>query len=336
MKFSILTYISLLFVKLTFLPNVTMLGWVFFAVLVDFITGVLKAKLNKQLLTSGGFRQTSIKCLQYIGLIVGGIIIGNSFEKQSDIVKWVNDGLLMFILYVEVYSIFENLYAMNPDSKVAKMIFKPAMRILTVGLEKNSLNKVADSTEAAKLVIIGFAFIFLSGCKVVKPEVDNSYTKKDTTITNYVPVDVHYQGASVGAAFNYDSAMTLMFTKWVKMLPVAQQSLNMDSLYKIFKGSLKTGEKQTITDPETKVQLQYWVDEFGKLQMTCTSKDKTIQMMVAQITKLTEEVTKQKKIEVVYKMPSWGWIVIGISIIPTLIALIYIFLALLQTLKERK
>lgn len=350
MKFSILTYISLLFVKLTFLPNLTMLGWVFFAVLVDFMTGVLKAKLNKQLLTSGGFRQTSIKCLQYIGLIVGGIIIGNSFEKQSDIVKWVNDGLLMFILYVEVYSIFENLYAMNPNSKVSKMIFKPAMRILTIGLEKNSLNKAADAAEASRtdnakqqshhatvqsiiddyknlkntssVILIAASLMLLSACRIIKPEVSSSFTSKDTTITNYKPVNVEVKGATVGASFNYDSAMNVMFGKWVKMLPAAQQSLNMDSLYKVFKGSLKTGEIKTITDPQTKVQLQYWVDEFGKLQMTCSSKDQTIQMMVAEITRLTKEVTKEKKVEVVKEMTWWGWIFTGLGLAVFLILLV--------------
>jgi phage-related holin len=331
MKFSILMYSSLLFIKLNFLPNVTLLGWVFFAVFIDFITGVLKAKLTKQVINSQGFRQTAIKSLQYIGLIVGGIIIGNSFEKQSDIVHWVNDGLLMFILYVEVYSIFENLYAMNPDSKVAQRVFAPAMRILIIGINKNSLNKVADDAEAAsgtntadaaKLVVIGFAFILLSGCKTIRPGVDNSYSKSDTTITNYKPVDVQYKGATVGASFNYDSAMGLMFTKWVKMLPVAQQSLNMDSLYKVFKGSLKTGEIKTVTDPQTKVQLQYWVDEFGKLQMTCSSKDQTIQMMVAEITRLTKEVTAKKTVEVVKEMPWWGWVLSGGALIIVVVCLL--------------
>ncbi len=327
MKISFLMYISLLFIKLTFLPNITMLGWVFFAVLVDFITGVIKAKMNKQLLTSGGFRQTSIKCLQYIGLIVGGIIIGNSFEKQSDIVKWVNDGLLMFILYVEVYSIFENLYALNPNSKIATMIFKPAMRILTIGLEKNSLNKAADAADAAdaaKLVAIGFSFILLTGCKIIKPEVTNSYRKSDTTITNYKPVDFNYKGASVGASFNYDS----LFNSWKNNLPTAiAKQTNIDSLYKAFKASLKVGEVKTVTDPQTKVQLQYFMDEYGKLNITCSSKDQTIQMMVAEITRLTKEVSAKKTVEVVYKMPWWGWLVCGVGLLSSAAFMMLLFLA---------
>jgi phage-related holin len=330
MKFSVLIYITLLTIKLNFLPNITMLGWVFFAVLVDFLTGVLKAKLNKQILTSGGFRQTSIKCLQYIGLIVGGIIIGNAFEKQSDIVTWVNDGLLIFIIYVEVYSIFENLYAMNPNSKVAKMIFKPAMRILTIGLEKHSLNNAAEKAEATKLVVIGFAFVLFTGCRVVKPEVNSSFTSKDTTITNYKSVNAEYKGATVANSINQDS----LFKAFAKLIANsksdATRPMNMDSLLTAFKAGLKQVTKDTIvvTDAQTKVQLKYWYDEFGKLQMTCSSKDQTIQMMIAEITRLTKEVTKEKKVEVVYKMPNWGWVVIGIALACFLGVIIVFFLVL--------
>lgn len=333
MKFSLLMYITLLIIKLNFLPNITMLGWVFFAVLVDFMTGVLKAKLNKQLLTSGGFRQTSIKCLQYIGLIVGGIIIGNAFEKQSDIVAWVNDGLLIFILYVEVYSIFENLYAMNPNSKVAKMIFKPAMRILTIGLEKHSLNNAAEKAEATKLVVVGFAFMLLTGCRVIKPEETSSFSSKDTTITNYKPVNIDVKGATVANSINQDS----LFKAFAKLIENskgnATRPINMDSLLTAFKANLKQGIKDTmiVTDAQTKVQLKYWYDEFGKLQMTCSSKDQTIQMMVAEITRLTKEVSKQKTIEIVYKMPSWGWVLIGMSLL-----IIIAFLVLCISLVYRK
>lgn len=316
-------YVSLLFIKLNFLPNVTLLGWVFFAVLIDFITGVLKAKLTKQVVNSQGFRQTAIKSLQYIGLIVGGIIIGNSFEKQSDIVSWVNDGLLMFILYVEVYSIFENLYAMNPNSKIAQRVFAPAMRILIIGISKNSLEKTADDAEAAtknisnvknavSVLLIATSIMLLSGCRVIKPEVTNSYSKSDTTITNYKPVDFNYKGASVGASFNYDS----LFNSWKNNLPVAiAKQTNIDSLYKAFKASLKVGEIKTVTDPQTKVQLQYFMDEYGKLNITCSSKDQTIQMMVAEITRLTKEVSAKKTVEIVYKMPWWGWLVCGVALL---------------------
>lgn len=334
MKFSIFSYISLLAIKLTFLPNIKMLGWVFVAVLIDFLTGILKAKLNKQILTSGGFRQTSVKCLQYLGLIIGGIILGNSVNEDNELLLWINDGLLLFIIYVEVYSIFENLYAMNPDSKVSKLVFKPAMRILTIGLEKNSLTSLANDKEvnnntSVKTLLIVTSILLITGCKVVKPSTEYTYSSKDTTITNYKSLNAEYKGATVNNSINQDSLLKA-FAKIVENNKAnSSNSINIDSLLNVFKTYLKKGLKDTITvtDAQTKVQLKYWYDEFGKLQMSCTSKDQAIQMMVAEITRLTKEVTKEKKIEVVYKIPSWGWVLIGVSMLITILILsLFIFI----------
>lgn len=174
-----------------------------------------------------------------------------------------------------------------------------------------------------KIFIVVLYSLLLLSCRIIKPEQTNSYRKEDSTITNYKKVDVEYKGATVTGSFNYDSLVRLMADKYVKLLPVQQQqSINLDSLYKAFKANLKTNEKQTVTDPQTKVQLQYWVDEFGKLQMTCSSKDQTIQMMVAEITRLTKEVSTNKKTEIVYKMSWWGWAIVGCSLFIIIIALI--------------
>lgn len=339
MKFSIIGYISLLFIKFTFMPSIKILGWVFFAVLIDFITGVLKAKLAKQQLTSGGFRQTAVKCLQYFGLIIGGVIMGNSFEQDSQVVHWVNDGMLLFILYVEVYSIFENLYAMNPNSKVASMIFKPMMTILTIGLERNSLKspeEPANATPEVKgqsgstttTIVVSLCLSTLFSCKVIKPGLNIVKEKTDTTFTTYKQVDFDIKGATVANTINMDS----LFSVLQASLKSTNPNTNLDSLFKAFKNTLKPIHDTTaVTDPNTKVQLKYWYDAYGKLQMTCTSKDETVQLLVAEVTKLHKEVENSKEIEVVYKMPRWGWIVIGGCGVLSFLALSIIVFAFIRS-----
>lgn len=313
MKTSILGYISLLFFKLTFFPNMDLLAWVFIAIFIDFLTGVIKAKIQGKQLTSGGFRQTVIKCLQYIGLIVGGIVMGNSLPKESEIVRWVNDGLLLFIMYVECYSIFENLYAFNPESKVAKLVFKPIMTLLTAGLERNKIPmpNVSDTTKTTTVI----AFLFLIGaCKTIHPGVDNFHSSTDTTTTQYKQVAVNVQGANVGNALNMDSLVRAIVAQ------SATKSTNVDSLVKAIMAKLKPSKDTIrISDASGKVELKYWYDEFGKLQINCASKDQTITLLVAEVSKLRTQLDKKQTTIVVKEMPWWGWLIIGGSILISLI-----------------
>lgn len=323
--------ISLLLIKLTFFPDIKLMAWLLMAFVIDFLTGVVKSYFNKKAISSQGFRQTAIKALQYSGLLIAGIIIGNSFEKNSELVKWVNDGMVLFLLYVEVYSIFENLRDMNPESKVAKMLFNPALTILTLGMQRLSMSKLHEekkqeinkdfSSGNTTLIVLFIGSLFaLSSCTVVRPGENNSYSKKDTTTTTYKKVDVEVKGGTVTNSVNIDS----LFAAWKKSLPPNQQ-MNVDSLYKAFIKGLKK-DTVTVTDYNSKAQLKYWYDEFGKLQMSCTAKDQTVSLMVAEITRLTQEVTKKQTTNVVYKMTWWGWILVGCGTLSTIVLLVLLAL----------
>ena len=158
----------------------------------------------------------------------------------------------------------------------------------------------------------------------MRPGQNDYYSKKDTTITNYIPVDAHYQGATVGNSINSDSLLKAFAVLLEKSKGNGTRPVNIDSVLNAFKMGFKTNLHDTVvtTDPNTKVQLKYWVDEFGKLQMTCTSKDQTIQMMVAQITKLTEELKSNHTTVVVKEMPWWGWLLAGGALLIILFAIV--------------
>lgn len=133
------------FIKLHYMPNLDLLTWVFIAMLFDFISGIIKSKMLKIPITSGRLRDSAIKSLQYIGVIVGCIIIANTVHETNEITTWINDGMLIFIIYCEVYSIIENLRDMKPDSKVSRLVFVPLLSILSLSITKAAL-KVKDES----------------------------------------------------------------------------------------------------------------------------------------------------------------------------------------------
>lgn len=143
----------------------------------------------------------------------------------------------------------------------------------------------------------------LGSCRIIKPE--TSHTKTDTTTTNYKKVDVEVKGAKVGTSLNIDSLARVAADKRVKWL--------LDSAAAAQAGRpippAPTEAPKTFTDPNTKAQLTYWIDQHGKLQLGCESKDQTISMLVAEVTKLTTEVSK--KTEVVKEIPGYCWAIMG-------------------------
>lgn len=159
------------------------------------------------------------------------------------------------------------------------------------------------------LFLIGWliaATMLLSGCKILRPARDSSLV--DSTTTTYKKVNVDIKGAKV------------------------QQGINLDSLIKSLTPSLSKGDgvknAQTkpvvFTDPQTKAQLTYWVDQYGKLQVSCESKDQTIQMLVAETNRLRSQ--KEKVTVVDYKTPPFNWVIISVLATLLLVSIIMNFI----------
>ncbi|QJB39720.1 phage holin family protein [Chitinophaga oryzae] len=124
--------------KFSFIPSVNLLGWVFLAMVLDLVTGVIKAIVLKEARTSSGYRKTVVKFTQYAGAILVGIIMGNSLS-HDDVVQYVNDGLLVLLIYIETTSIFENLYAIDNSSPFSRYFIAPMLKLLTLAIQKSRL-----------------------------------------------------------------------------------------------------------------------------------------------------------------------------------------------------
>lgn len=148
-EMKILSIAILLFLKVTFLPSVSLLFYMAIAIILDFITGILKAKVLKQVCTSAGYRKSVVKFLQYGGSIAIGLVLANVGEGRTadafkSMISYFNDGLLLFIIYIEVTSVFENLYAVDNRTVMSKYFIAPVLKILTWQIRNNPIMAQAD------------------------------------------------------------------------------------------------------------------------------------------------------------------------------------------------
>lgn len=124
-------------------PSINLLYVMFGAIAFDFVTGFAKAKFKKQQRTSEGFRRTLVKILQYIpsvAIYVAAELVPGQRDNLQKVAGWIT----MFILYIEITSIMENLYEIDSKSKIAKYVYRPALRILKLGLENNAIEQAAS------------------------------------------------------------------------------------------------------------------------------------------------------------------------------------------------
>lgn len=138
-------------------PKAGLLAAVFILVFIDFITGITKAKLKGVARTSEGYRKTVIKLMQYVIAIIifigGGYFLkqaippnpdNNSLMQVANILGEASRYVMLFIIYIEVSSIFENLYEIDSKSPFSKYFIRPVLTILKFGLDNNPITTAAD------------------------------------------------------------------------------------------------------------------------------------------------------------------------------------------------
>lgn len=135
-----LAQLILPFFGVIILPSGVLIAWMCVALIIDLVTGVARAIVDKKTRTSQGYRETLGKIIQYGGALIIGIILSSLAKHHADgldpkILEFFNSFLVIFIIFIEVTSTMENLYAISPDSKFSKYFVKPILGILTFNLE---------------------------------------------------------------------------------------------------------------------------------------------------------------------------------------------------------
>lgn len=154
------------------------------------------------------------------------------------------------------------------------------------------------------LIVVGLvAGAALVGCKTLRPTSERQVT--DSTTVTYKKQAVEVLGASVLQTINTDS----LFAVWRSKLKQFKQDSALASAAGLPIPKPPVLAKRTVTDTQTKAQLTYWIDQYGKLQVGCESKDQTIQVLVAETNRLRQEIKTTPVI--VKETPLHNWIIIG-------------------------
>ncbi|HWR32077.1 MAG TPA: phage holin family protein, partial [Chitinophagaceae bacterium] len=118
-------------------PKAGLIAAVFILVLIDFITGITKAKLKGVARTSQGYRKTVIKLMQYVVAIIiflgGGYFLKQAIPPNAEgqmlqvanILQQASSYVMLFVIYIEVSSIFENLYEIDSKSPFSRFFINP-------------------------------------------------------------------------------------------------------------------------------------------------------------------------------------------------------------------
>jgi hypothetical protein len=165
--------------------------------------------------------------------------------------------------------------------------------------------------------------LFAASCSVIKPGTNT--TSVDSTVTVFKPVDFKVIGAKVTKGIDMDSlyhaalmardqrladslAYLQLRNKWLSdslAAAKANKPLPPKPVYIPAKPKI-----QYVTDPQTKAQLSYYIDAFGRLNMGCEAKDRTIQVLQQTVTRLQKQVSQTTQIA--YKTPWYNWLLIGV------------------------
>lgn len=117
-----------------YFPSAMLFFWLLTAMLGDFITGLLKSWRKGKHTTSEGLRRSITKVLSYMGAIlvimvmvnvIGLVDDGNTYDLAM-----VINGLMGFIVFVELYSICENISEAYPESPLVKYFIIHIMTFL--------------------------------------------------------------------------------------------------------------------------------------------------------------------------------------------------------------
>lgn len=126
-------------------PTFSLMGVVFAVIAIDLITGIVKSVFKKIARTSQGYRKTITKLMQYIipVLILWGA--GNYIPEYKLRLEQASGFVMLFIIYIEVTSIFENLYEIDNKSPISRYLYKYALVVLKFGLEHNPVQQAAEN-----------------------------------------------------------------------------------------------------------------------------------------------------------------------------------------------
>lgn len=135
--------------SIEYLPTPMLFFWLVVAVFFDLITGVLNAWSKGISTTSAGFRKTVVKIFSYGATIVVITALVDLISK-ADPSKQINfrlliDALMAFMVFIELFSICENIDQAYPNSPLSQYIITPLLKFLKGKLKSNPITSLGQN-----------------------------------------------------------------------------------------------------------------------------------------------------------------------------------------------
>lgn len=144
--------------------------------------------------------------------------------------------------------------------------------------------KSKEIAQVLLALIVMILIVCLSGCKTIKSSREHTSSYRETVRDSLVFIP----GENVKSSLDNAQLAAIM-------------------------AYLKAGNKEVIIPSKTgDLQLKYYLDQFGKLQVECMDKDKTIQLLVKQIEKEQNSKEIQQVEKIVKIIPARIWILVGV------------------------
>ena len=156
-----------------------------------------------------------------------------------------------------------------------------------------------------KIILVILSALLLGACTIIKPT-EHTETSDVKTIT-LIDTTFIYTGSFINNSQQIDSIYELLLQK-------KADNPNLKSSENIVK----------YTDPESKVQLSFWIDEYGKLQAKCESKDA---QFMAQLQSIEHKIIQNKTV-IKEKKNIWAKVAANAGLMSTAILLILLIINL--------
>ena len=152
-----ISILAIINTKWSFFPTLTLMIAMGCVITLDFFTGIIKAFFKGEARTSKGYRRTVSKFIQYGGAVCVSMVMkylmvmkgDDNFSPFIPFMDYLNNGLLFFIIFIEITSVLENMYAIDKNSPFAHYIIKPLLKLMTFAIKNNTIieasNKVGKS-----------------------------------------------------------------------------------------------------------------------------------------------------------------------------------------------
>lgn len=116
-------------------------------IVIDFFTAMAKLKVMKVEPSSEGYRKSIVKFSQYGGAIGVSYLLWFLFKANLPNASIILNMILLAVIFVEITSIFENLYEVDHKSYFAKYFIYPVLWIMKFSMVKNPLMKQMEKMQ---------------------------------------------------------------------------------------------------------------------------------------------------------------------------------------------